>query len=65
MVLSVGNDPTFKRFCEAFALTHLLEDRALRHQRRAGGQPATGHRHADAGDAAASDRRGGSSSWRR
>ncbi|MGE0224040.1 MAG: CaiB/BaiF CoA transferase family protein [Acetobacteraceae bacterium] len=26
MVLSVGNDPTFKRFCEAFNLTHLLED---------------------------------------
>src|ERR1700722_1943502 len=26
MVLSVGNDPTFRRFCEAFALTHLLED---------------------------------------
>jgi crotonobetainyl-CoA:carnitine CoA-transferase CaiB-like acyl-CoA transferase len=26
MVLSVGNDPTFKRFCEAFDLTHLLED---------------------------------------
>ena len=26
MVLSVANDPTFKRFCEAFALTHLLED---------------------------------------
>ncbi|HET6610107.1 MAG TPA: CaiB/BaiF CoA-transferase family protein [Rhodopila sp.] len=26
MVLSVGNDPTFKRFCEAFELTHLLED---------------------------------------
>ena len=26
MVLSVGNDPTFKRFCEAFKLTHLLED---------------------------------------
>ena len=26
MVLSVGNDPTFKRFCESFALTHLLED---------------------------------------
>jgi crotonobetainyl-CoA:carnitine CoA-transferase CaiB-like acyl-CoA transferase len=26
IVLSVGNDPTFKRFCEAFALTHLLED---------------------------------------
>src|SRR6202453_3505011 len=26
MVLSIGNDPTFKRFCEAFALTHLLED---------------------------------------
>jgi crotonobetainyl-CoA:carnitine CoA-transferase CaiB-like acyl-CoA transferase len=26
MVLSVGNDPTFKRFCEAFGLTHLLED---------------------------------------
>jgi crotonobetainyl-CoA:carnitine CoA-transferase CaiB-like acyl-CoA transferase len=26
VVLSVGNDPTFKRFCEAFALTHLLED---------------------------------------
>lgn len=26
MVLSVGNDPTFKRFCEAFGLTHMLED---------------------------------------
>jgi crotonobetainyl-CoA:carnitine CoA-transferase CaiB-like acyl-CoA transferase len=26
MVLSVGNDPTFKRFCEAFELTHLLQD---------------------------------------
>jgi crotonobetainyl-CoA:carnitine CoA-transferase CaiB-like acyl-CoA transferase len=26
MVLSVGNDATFKRFCEAFSLTHLLED---------------------------------------
>ena len=25
-MLSIGNDPTFKRFCEAFALTHLLED---------------------------------------
>ena len=26
MVLSVVNDPTFKRFCEAFDLTHLLAD---------------------------------------
>jgi crotonobetainyl-CoA:carnitine CoA-transferase CaiB-like acyl-CoA transferase len=26
IVLSIANDPTFKRFCEAFALTHLLED---------------------------------------
>jgi crotonobetainyl-CoA:carnitine CoA-transferase CaiB-like acyl-CoA transferase len=26
IVLSVGNDPTFKRFCEALNLTHLLED---------------------------------------
>ncbi|WP_048862379.1 CaiB/BaiF CoA transferase family protein, partial [Acidisphaera rubrifaciens] len=26
MVLSIGNDPTFRRFCENFALTHLLED---------------------------------------
>ena len=26
IVLSIGNDPTFKRFCEAFKLTHLLED---------------------------------------
>lgn len=26
MVLSVGNDATFKRFCEAFALEHLLAD---------------------------------------
>jgi crotonobetainyl-CoA:carnitine CoA-transferase CaiB-like acyl-CoA transferase len=26
MVLSVGNDATFRRFCEAFGLTHLLED---------------------------------------
>src|SRR5580692_620766 len=26
VVLSIGNDATFKRFCENFALTHLLED---------------------------------------
>ena len=26
MVLSIGNDPTFKRFCEAFDLAHLLDD---------------------------------------
>jgi crotonobetainyl-CoA:carnitine CoA-transferase CaiB-like acyl-CoA transferase len=26
IVLSVGNDPTFKRFCEAFDLMHLLAD---------------------------------------
>ncbi len=26
IVLSVANDPTFKRFCEAFNLTHMLED---------------------------------------
>ena len=26
LVLSIGNDPTFKRFCETFSLTHLLED---------------------------------------
>jgi crotonobetainyl-CoA:carnitine CoA-transferase CaiB-like acyl-CoA transferase len=26
MVLSIGNDPTFKRFCDAFDLSHLLED---------------------------------------
>ncbi|MCC6718642.1 MAG: CoA transferase [Acetobacteraceae bacterium] len=26
MVLSVGNDATFKRFCDAFALSHLLDD---------------------------------------
>ena len=26
VVLSVGNDPTFKRFCEAFDLAHLLAD---------------------------------------
>jgi crotonobetainyl-CoA:carnitine CoA-transferase CaiB-like acyl-CoA transferase len=26
IVLSIGNDPTFRRFCESFALTHLLED---------------------------------------
>jgi crotonobetainyl-CoA:carnitine CoA-transferase CaiB-like acyl-CoA transferase len=26
IVLSVANDPTFKRFCEAFSLTHMLED---------------------------------------
>ena len=26
IVLSVANDPTFKRFCEAFGLTHMLED---------------------------------------
>jgi len=26
IVLSIGNDPTFARFCEAFGLTHLLAD---------------------------------------
>lgn len=26
IVLSIGNDPTFRRFCEAFKLTHLQED---------------------------------------
>jgi crotonobetainyl-CoA:carnitine CoA-transferase CaiB-like acyl-CoA transferase len=26
VVLSVGNDPTFKRFCENFGLDHLLND---------------------------------------
>ena len=26
IVLSVGNDPTFKRFCDNFALAHLLDD---------------------------------------
>src|SRR6201997_4331863 len=26
MVLSIGNDPTFKRFCESFELSHLLDD---------------------------------------
>ena len=26
IVLSIGNDPTFRRFCEYFALTHLLDD---------------------------------------
>lgn len=26
LVLSVGNDPTFKRFCDAVGLSHLLED---------------------------------------
>jgi crotonobetainyl-CoA:carnitine CoA-transferase CaiB-like acyl-CoA transferase len=26
MVLSIGNDPTFKRFCESFGLEHLLAD---------------------------------------
>ncbi|MCC7429130.1 MAG: CoA transferase [Alphaproteobacteria bacterium] len=26
IVLSIGNDPTFQRFCEAFELTHLLKD---------------------------------------
>jgi crotonobetainyl-CoA:carnitine CoA-transferase CaiB-like acyl-CoA transferase len=26
MVLSIGNDPTFKRFCDGFGLSHLLDD---------------------------------------
>ncbi len=26
MVLSIGNDPTFKRFCDSFGLSHLLDD---------------------------------------
>ena len=55
IVLSVGNDPTFKRFCEAFGLDASAGRSALRHQCGAGAEPATGHRHADAGDAAAAD----------
>ena len=27
MVLSIGNDPTFRRFCESFDLAHLLDDK--------------------------------------
>ena len=38
---------------------------ALRHQRGAGGEPAAGDRHADAGDAAATRPAGGWSGWRR
>jgi crotonobetainyl-CoA:carnitine CoA-transferase CaiB-like acyl-CoA transferase len=30
VVLSIGNDPTFKRFCEAFELAHLVEDERFR-----------------------------------
>jgi glutaryl-CoA transferase len=26
MVLSIGNDPTFKRFCDAFGLSDLAAD---------------------------------------
>jgi crotonobetainyl-CoA:carnitine CoA-transferase CaiB-like acyl-CoA transferase len=26
LVLSIGNDPTFKRFCDNFSLSHLLDD---------------------------------------
>src|ERR1700732_3800108 len=26
IVLSIGNDPTFKRFCDGFGLSHLLDD---------------------------------------
>ena len=47
MVLSVGNDPTFKRFCEAFELTHLLEDARFATNAAAGREPATGDGHAD------------------
>ena len=65
IVLSIGNDPTFARFCENFGLDASAGRRALRHQRRAGAQPPARHRHADAGDAAAPDRPGGWSGWRR
>jgi crotonobetainyl-CoA:carnitine CoA-transferase CaiB-like acyl-CoA transferase len=30
IVLSIGNDPTFARFCELFGLKHLLEDERFR-----------------------------------
>ena len=30
IVLSIGNDPTFARFCELFGLAHLLEDARFR-----------------------------------
>ena len=56
IVLSIGNDPTFKRFCETFALTHLLADARFATNAARVEQPPARHRHADAGDAAASDR---------
>ncbi len=56
MVLSIGNDPTFKRFCDEFELSPPAGRRPLRHQRRPGRQPRAGHRDADAGDAAPPDR---------
>ncbi len=65
MVLSVGNDPTFKRFCDAFELSHLLDDPRFATNAARVANRAAGHRHADPGDAAPSDRRGGWTGWRR
>ena len=52
MVLSVGNDPTFQRFCKAFGLEHLLADPRFATNAARVGNRATRDRHADAGDAA-------------
>ena len=47
------------------ALTHLLEDERFATNAARVREPATGHRHTDAGDAGADRPAGGSSGWRR
>ncbi len=65
IVLSIGNDPTFARFCENFGLEQSAAGRAVCDQRCPGDQPEAGDGNADPGDAAARRRIGGSSGWKR
>ncbi len=65
IVLSIANDPTFKRFCESFALTHLLEDPRFATNAERVQQPPARHRHAGPGPAWQHRPPGGWSGWRR
>ena len=59
VVLSIANDPTFKRFCESFGLGHLLADARFATNAARVENRAAGDRHAGAGDEDQDDRRMG------
>ena len=39
IVLSIGNDPTFERFCDSFGLEHLITDERFATNAQAGREP--------------------------